>query len=68
MQKRNIYRGLEGRHEGKRSFVKPRRRLKDKIKTNRKEIECEGVAWIDLARARDQCQAVVNKVLNLRVT
>jgi hypothetical protein len=40
----------------------------DKIKTNRKEIECEGVAWNDLAQARDQCQALVNKVLNFRVT
>jgi hypothetical protein len=44
------------------------RSLKDKIKTNLQETECEGVAWIDLAQARDQCQALANKVLNFRDT
>jgi hypothetical protein len=67
-EKSNACRGLEGKQEGKRSFGKPRRSVKDKIKTNRKDIECEAVAWIDLAQARDQCQALANKALNLRVT
>jgi hypothetical protein len=41
--------------------------LKDKIKTNLKETECEGVAWIDLAQDRDTWWAVVNMVMNLWV-
>ena len=32
-----------------------------------KEVGYEGVEWIDLAQDRDNCWAVVNTVMNLRV-
>jgi hypothetical protein len=32
------------------------------------EIGWDGVVWIDMAQDRDQWRAVVNTVLNLRVT
>jgi hypothetical protein len=35
---------------------------------NLMEIECDGVEWIHLAQDRDRCLAVMNEVMNLRVT
>jgi hypothetical protein len=32
-----------------------------------REIECDGMDWIDLAEYRDQWRALVNTVMNLRV-
>jgi hypothetical protein len=32
-----------------------------------REVQCEGVHWIYLARNRDQCQALVNMVMNIQV-
>jgi hypothetical protein len=32
-----------------------------------REIECEGVDWMHLAEDRDQWQALVKTVMNLRV-
>jgi hypothetical protein len=37
------------------------------IKVDLREIEWDGVDWIDMAQDRDQWRALVNKVLNLRV-
>jgi hypothetical protein len=31
-------------------------------------IECAGTDWTDLAQDRDQCRAIVNKVMKLRVS
>jgi hypothetical protein len=32
-----------------------------------REIGCAGMDWIDLAKERVQCRALVNTVMNLRV-
>jgi hypothetical protein len=37
------------------------------IKMDLREIGWNGVDWIDMAQDRDQCRALVNTVLNLRV-
>jgi len=37
-----------------------------KIRLDIKEVEREGVDWLLLAQARDQWQALVNTVMNLR--
>jgi hypothetical protein len=34
---------------------------------NVREIEWDGMDWIDLAQGRDQWRALVNTVMNLRV-
>jgi hypothetical protein len=66
-EKRNAYRILVGKSEGKRPLGRPRRRWVDNIKIDLREIAWDGVDWIDLAQDRDQWRALVNTVMNLRV-
>jgi hypothetical protein len=44
---------LVGMPEGKRPLGRPRRRWVDNIKMDLREIERDGMDWIDLARNRD---------------
>jgi hypothetical protein len=67
MEKRNAYRILVGKPEGRRSLGRPRRRLEDNIKTNLGERGWRGTQCIDLAQDRDQWSALANTVMNLRV-
>jgi hypothetical protein len=64
-KKRNAYRSLVGKPEGKRPLG--RRRWVDNIKMDLLEIGWGGVDWIGLAQDRDKWRAVVNAVMNLRV-
>jgi hypothetical protein len=66
-EKRNAYRILLGKPEGKRPLGRPRRSWVDNIKMDLTEIGWDGVDWIDMAQDRDQWRALVNTVLNLRV-
>jgi hypothetical protein len=66
--KRNAYRILVGKPDGKRSLRRPRRRWVDNIKIYLIEIPWGGMDWIDLAQNMDQLRALVNTVMNLRVT
>jgi hypothetical protein len=66
-EKRNAYRVLVGKLEGKRPLERPRRRGEDNIRMDLREIEWGGMDWIDLAQDRDQWRAVVNTVMNLRI-
>jgi hypothetical protein len=66
-EKRNAYRLLVGKPEGKRPLGRPRRRLVDNIKMDLLEIGWDGVDWIGLAQDRDKWKALVNAVMNLRV-
>jgi hypothetical protein len=51
---RGFYRGLVGRHEGKRPLGRPRRRWEDDFKIDLREIRIYGANWIRLAQARVQ--------------
>jgi hypothetical protein len=64
---RNAYRILVGKPEGKRPLGGPRRRWVNNNTMDLREIECDGMDWIDLAQDRDQWRALVNTVMNLRV-
>jgi hypothetical protein len=64
---RNAYRILVGKPERKRPLGRPRRRRVDNVKIDRREIEWDGIEWIDLAKDRDKWWALVNTVMNLRV-
>jgi hypothetical protein len=57
-----------GKLEGKRLLGRLRRRCVDNIKTYLRELEWDGVDWIDMAQDRDQWRALVNTVLILGVT
>jgi hypothetical protein len=63
---RNVYSVLVGRLERKRPLGRPRRRWKDNIKLDFREIGIDGVNWIRLAQDRVQLRAFVNKVMNLK--
>jgi hypothetical protein len=52
MGKRNMYRLLVGKPEGKRPLGRPRRRWIDNVKTDLLEIGLNVVDWIGLARLR----------------
>jgi hypothetical protein len=66
-EKRNAYRILVGKPEGRRPLGRPRRRWVDNIKMDLREIGWDDVHWVDLAQDRDQWRALVNSVMNLRV-
>jgi hypothetical protein len=65
--KRNPYRILVGRPEGKRPLGRPRRRLVGNIKMDIRDIGWDGMDWVHLDQDRDQWRALVNTVMNLRV-
>jgi hypothetical protein len=65
--KRNAYRLLVGKPEGKRPLGRPRRRWVDNIRMDLGEVGWGDVDWIGLAQNRNRWRALVNSVLNLRV-
>jgi hypothetical protein len=65
---RGVYRVLVGRPEGKRPLEKPKRRWEDNTKLDLREIGIDGANWIQLAQDRVQWLALVNTVMNLRVS
>jgi hypothetical protein len=66
-EKRNAYRLLVGKPEGKIPLGRSRRRWVDNIRTDVGEVGWSGVDWIGLAQDRNRWRALVNSVLNLRV-
>ena len=44
------------------------RRWEDNIKKDLQEVGCGGMDWIDLVQDRDRWRALVNAIMNLRVT
>jgi hypothetical protein len=65
--KRNVYRLLVGKPEGKRPLGRRRRRWIDNIKIYLLEKGWGGVDWIGLAEDRYRWRALVNSIMNLRV-
>jgi hypothetical protein len=66
-EKRNVYRLLVGKPEGKRPLGRPRCGWVNNIKMDLLEIGWGGVDWIGLAQDTDKWRALVNAVMNLRV-
>jgi hypothetical protein len=66
-EKRNVYRLLVGKPEGRRPLGRPRRRWIDNIKMGLIKIGFNDVDWIGLAQDRYRWRALVNSVMNLRV-
>jgi hypothetical protein len=59
-EKRNMYRLLVGKPEGKRPLGRPRRKWIDNIKMDLLELGVSVVDWIGLAQDRDRWRALVN--------
>jgi hypothetical protein len=66
-ERRNAYRLLVGKLEGRRPLGRPRRRWFDIIRMDFVEVGWCDADWIGLAQDRDRWRALVNSVLNLRV-
>ena len=65
---RGVYRVLVGKAEGKRPLGRPRLRWEDNNKMDLQEVGCRGMDLIELAQDRDRWRALVNVVMNLRVS
>jgi hypothetical protein len=66
-EKRNAYRILMKKPEGKRPLGRPRRMWVENIGIDLREIGWDSIPWINQAQDRDQWRALVNTVINLRV-
>jgi hypothetical protein len=66
-EKRNAYRLLVGKPEGRRPIGRSRRRWLDNIRVDLVEVGWGDVDWIGLAQDRDRWRALVNAVMNFRV-
>jgi hypothetical protein len=65
-ERRNAYRVLMGKHEGKRLLGRFRRRGDDNF-TIVIKIDWEEVYWILLAQDRDRCSSLVNAAVKIPV-
>ena len=65
--RRDVYRILVGKAEGKRPLGRPRRRWENNIKMDLQEMGCGGMDWIDLTQDRNRWRTFVNAVMNIRV-
>ena len=52
-ERREAYKNLVSKPQGKRPVGRPRRRWKANIELDLKEIRWDGLDWIDLAQDRD---------------
>jgi len=67
-ENRGVYRVLVWKPEGKRPLGRHRRRWEYNIKKDLQDVGCDGMDLIEVAQDRDRCWALVNAVMNLRVT
>jgi hypothetical protein len=67
-ERRGVHRVLVGKPEGKRPLGRPRRRWGDNIRMDLQEVGCGSMDWIELAQDRNWWRALVNAVINIRVS
>ena len=66
-ERRDVYRVLVGKPEGKIPLERLRRRWEDIIKMGLQEEGCGGTDWIELAQGRNGWRALVTAVMNFQV-
>jgi hypothetical protein len=67
IQKKNAFRVLVGKPDGKRPLGRPIRRWMDNIKMDLGEMGWDGMNRNDVAQDRDQLRSLVNTVMNIWV-
>jgi hypothetical protein len=65
-ERRGVYTVMVGNLREKRPFGRPR--WEDNIKMELQEVGCGVMDWIDLSQYMDRWRALVNAVMNLRVS
>jgi hypothetical protein len=65
---RSTCRIVIGKPEGKKSLTRPRRRSEDNIRMDHRGISWEVADWMHLAQDSDQWRALMNVIVNLRVS
>ena len=66
-ERRDVYRVLVGKPEGKRPLGRPWRRWDDNMKINLQDVGCGGMDCIELAQDREGWRTLVNVVMSPRV-
>jgi hypothetical protein len=66
-ERKNIYRGLVGKPEGKWPLGSTRRRWENNISMDLQEVGCGSMNWMELAQDKDRWRALVSAVIKLRV-
>jgi hypothetical protein len=66
-ERRNAYKILVVKPEGKRPLGRPRHMWVNNVKMDLREIGWDDMNWIDLAPDNDQSRALLNTVVNLWV-
>jgi len=66
-EKREVYRVLVGKPEGKRPLGRHRHRWVDNIRMDLQEVGCGYMDWIGPAQDRDRWLTLVRVVMNLQV-
>jgi hypothetical protein len=66
-ERRDAYRVLVAKPEGRRPLARSMRRWKDNIKMDLREVGWGDMDWINLTQDRDRGRALVYTVMNLRV-
>ena len=66
-ERRDVYRILVGKPEGKRQPGRPGHRWEDNIKMDLQEVGCRGMDRIEMAKDKDRLRVLVTAVMNLRV-
>jgi hypothetical protein len=67
-EKRNACRLLVGMPEGRKPLGRPRHTWVVNIRMDLREIEWDGVDSVDLPQDRDQWRAILDAVMNLRIS
>ena len=65
--RRDVYRVLVGKPEGKRPLGRPRRRWEGNIKMALQDVGCEAMDWIDVSQNKERLWALVKAAMNLRI-
>ena len=67
-ERKGVYRVLVGKPEEKRPLGRPRHRWEDNIKMDLQAVGRGDMDWFEVTEGRDRWRALVNAVMNLRVS